>query len=133
MRGLLWKKWKGSLRMIKVVQTSTYLKGYKKIRKKYPAFADDMKTMLDSLEEKPKQGIEIFPNVYKKRISITGKSQGKSGGARLIFYYFTTGENVVLMYVYDKAEISDIPDPEIKGFVKELLEYFESEDDEKQE
>ncbi len=107
--------------MNEIIATSNYLKGYKKIRKKYPSFATDIESIFSALEKDAKQGKEIMPNVYKLRVAISGKNQGKSGGARLIFYYLTVKEKVILMYVYDKAEIADIPDHEVKDFVKELL------------
>jgi mRNA-degrading endonuclease RelE of RelBE toxin-antitoxin system len=114
--------------MNEIIVTLNYLKGYKKIRKKYVSFANDMENVINSLEQNAQQGKEIMPNVYKLRVTISGKNKGKSGGARLIFYYLVSDEKVILMYVYDKSETSDIDDQEIKDFVKDLLIDLEDED-----
>ncbi len=119
--------------MNNIIFTLNFERDLKRLVKKYPPFRKDMAELVASLKENALQGSEPFPNVRKIRLSITGKSRGKSGGARVIIYVRIEKEQVYCLYLYDKAEISDIPDHEIKDFVKELLAYFESEDDEKQE
>lgn len=111
--------------MNSVILTQNFKKGYKQIVKKYPAFRQDMEALLTSLENNALQGVEPFPNVRKIRVAITGKMKGKSGGARVIVYVHVKENEVYCLYVYDKAEIADIPDHEIKDFVKELMFHIE--------
>ncbi len=92
----------------------------------------DMDHLLASLEENALQGVETLPNVRKIRFAITGKTKGKSGGARLIIYVRIKKERIYCLYVYDKADIASIPDHELKAFVKELIEDL-AEEDEKEE
>lgn len=68
-----------------------------------------------------------MPSIWKIRVSISGKSKGKSGGARVIYYAHIDNETIFLLYVYDKSEIANIEDSEIKAFLTDLLESLQSE------
>lgn len=46
--------------------------------------ADGYSDFLDSLQENPFQGAELYPGIRKIRMSITSKGRGKSGSARVI-------------------------------------------------
>jgi hypothetical protein len=59
----------------------------KPLLKKYPSFKADLKQLEDDLRNNPLMGTEIHPNIFKIRIAITGKGQGKRGGARVISYH----------------------------------------------
>ncbi len=119
--------------MNELISTPHFKKGYKQLTKKYPAFKQKLDDFLEALTKNPFQGAEPFPNVRKIRLSIEGKNKGKSGGARVIIYVRIEKEQIYGLYLYDKSEIADIPDHEIKDFVKELLDYFDEEDEEKKE
>lgn len=58
----------------------------KAMAKKYKSFVKDYKDFLESLKTNPIQGKSLGGGVYKIRISITSKSKGKSGGARILTY-----------------------------------------------
>ena len=53
-------------------------------------------------------GDEIFPNCRKARIAIKSKGKGKSGGARIIFYFEIIEDTIILLFIYDKIIVSSI-------------------------
>ena len=66
-----------------VLTTDEFLKDVKSIIKIYPGFKHDIQNTILLLQENPEQGDHLGHGLYKLRISITGKSSGKSYGARV--------------------------------------------------
>jgi mRNA-degrading endonuclease RelE of RelBE toxin-antitoxin system len=62
-------------------------KSLKRLNKKYPSLKADYLAFLRELEINPMMGDEIFPNCRKARVAIKSKGKGKSGGARVVFYF----------------------------------------------
>ncbi|MCW5959965.1 MAG: type II toxin-antitoxin system RelE/ParE family toxin [Pyrinomonadaceae bacterium] len=56
------------------------------------------------------------------RLAITSKNKGKSGGARVISYFYQTAETIYLLSIYDKSETENITDAELKELIKEVEE-----------
>jgi mRNA-degrading endonuclease RelE of RelBE toxin-antitoxin system len=52
------------------------------------------------------------------RLQNSDISKGKSGGYRLI-YYIKTADFVILITIYTKSEVSDIPADEIRRLIDE--------------
>ena len=78
--------------------------------------------LIDSLENKPEQGVSLGNNCYKIRFAISSKSKGKSGGARVITCVKIVETTVYLLSVFDKSEHNTISDNEIKNLLKEISE-----------
>lgn len=96
------------------------LKGY---QKKYKGFDEDIKVFREDLKADPYQGVEIAPHIRKVRMAITAKGKGKSGGARVITFDALVSEQegkLYLLFIYDKAEASNIKMNVIQAMVKEL-------------
>jgi len=53
-------------------------------------------------------------------MAITSKKKGKSGGARIITYVQIIDEQIYLLSIYDKSEITTITDNEIIGRINDL-------------
>ncbi|MCL4165465.1 UNVERIFIED_CONTAM: hypothetical protein GTU68_000936 [Idotea baltica] len=53
-------------------------------------------------------------------MAIQSKGKGKSGGARVITYILVSEETVYLLSIYDKSELDNISDKELK----DLLSYI---------
>jgi len=70
-------------------------------------------------EINPCEGVLIGENIYKIRLAI--KSKGKSGGARIITFLYTAKETLYLLAIYDKSDIENISDSEIKERLTVLL------------
>ena len=91
----------------------------KRLMKKYPSIGQDLKLLLESLENNPTQGDALGKDCYKVRMGITSKNKGKSGGARVITCVKILDESVILLSIYDKSEQSDIPSDLIQRLLKD--------------
>lgn len=106
------------------IETSRYFDvEAKRLNKKYPSFKNDYKELLESLKERPLQGVELLPGVRKIRFSIKSKGKGKSGGARVITHNLIISENegrIALLLLYDKNDASTVKTEVLKEILKEL-------------
>jgi mRNA-degrading endonuclease RelE of RelBE toxin-antitoxin system len=84
-------------------------KQLKRLVKKYPSLKQEFIQLILSLENDPIQGTALGNNCYKIRLSIAGKSKGKSGGARVITHIKITKSAIYLLSIYDKSESEDLP------------------------
>lgn len=55
---------------------------------------------------------------YKIRLGIRSKGKGKSGGARVITYFYYVDETVFLLTIYDKSDKNDLTDDELLELLK---------------
>ncbi|MEI7504221.1 MAG: type II toxin-antitoxin system RelE/ParE family toxin [Paludibacter sp.] len=100
--------------------TDDFEKSLKRLAKKYKSLKGEYLELLKELENNPFIGVEIIANCRKVRLSIKSKGKGKSGGARVIFYYEIINDRIVLIYIYDKSEMENVKD----DFVRTLLQPF---------
>jgi len=70
----------------------------------------------------PTKGTPIGHSCYKIRLSIKSKGKGKSGGARVITYYYIHGNTVHLLSIYDKAELKNISEEKITELLRAIKE-----------
>jgi mRNA-degrading endonuclease RelE of RelBE toxin-antitoxin system len=103
-----------------ILTTHFFEKEYKKLSKKYPSLKNDFQKILAALYEDPKSGESIGNNCYKIRMSIASKNKGKSGGARIITHLRFVNEEIFLLSIYDKSELSNIPEEEIIVRIKNI-------------
>lgn len=82
----------------------------------------DFALFLESLENNPIQGSSIGKDCYKVRLAISSKNQGKSGGARILTCVKIVDGILFLFGIYDKSELSALPDKEIKRRTEKLDE-----------
>jgi len=87
-----------------VLFSSSFKRELKRIAKKHKQILKDIGQLSDDLSNNPKIGIDLGQNVYKIRLSVTGTSKGKSGGARVITYVKFVNETVILAEIYLKNE-----------------------------
>ncbi len=83
----------------------------KRLAKRYRSMKDDYASLLKQIKDNPAAGIDMGDGIRKIRMAITAKGKGKSGGARVITYNVVTkveDNEVVLVTIYDKAEVSSI-------------------------
>lgn len=104
----------------KVEATPQFLSEAKRLSKKYPSLKDNIKYLAEQLSHNPKQGTPLGKDAYKVRLAITGKAQGKSGGARVITCVKIISAVVYLVSIYDKSAQSIISDKELKARIKNL-------------
>jgi hypothetical protein len=91
-----------------IVTIPPFERNFKRLLKKYPSLKADLHTLIEVLEENPTFGIPLGENCFKIRLAIRSKSKGKSGGARLITMVKFDKERMVLLAIYDKAEVDTI-------------------------
>lgn len=109
--------------------TKNFKTAAKPLLKKYQSLSKDLLQLQKELEQTPRLGTSLGQDTYKIRLKITSKGKGKSGGARVISLVETTvigvaeinteGEITInLITIYDKADIDNISDKELKDLIK---------------
>ena len=101
-------------------RTETFSNHLKDLAKKYPSMKKDYETLLDSLENNPRQGTALGRNCYKIRMKISAKNAGKSGGARVITYVKIENKRITLLDIYDKSEKETISEKELTELLKKV-------------
>jgi mRNA-degrading endonuclease RelE of RelBE toxin-antitoxin system len=103
-----------------IILTPFFEKEYKKLLKKYASLTKDFQKVISDLKENPKTGESIGNNCYKIRMSISSKNKGKSGGARIITHVKFIDNELFLISIYDKSELSNIAEEEIVLRIKSI-------------
>ena len=113
-----------------IITTADVDRTIKRLSKKYKGFDEDIRAFREDLKADPHQGVEIAPqgveiapHIRKVRMAITAKGKGKSGGARVITFDALVSEQggkLYLLFIYDKAEASNVKMNVIKAIIKEL-------------
>jgi len=94
----------------------------KRLYKKYASLANEIEALADELRTNPTTGTPIGHSCYKVRLAIKSKGKGKSGGARVITYYYIRGSTVYLLSIYDKAEQENISEEKIAELLQGIKE-----------
>ena len=103
-----------------VIPTPLFEKELKRLAKKYPSIKKDLIVLTDELQDEPRLGTPLGHDCYKIRMAISSKGKGKSGGARIITYVQIIKTNIFLLAIYDKGDIENISDRELKERLKGL-------------
>lgn len=93
----------------------------KRLAKKYPSLAADIRNLRAELNKNPFQGSPLGENTYKVRMAISSKGKGKSGGARVITCVKIIDDIIHLLTIYDKSDIENISD----AYLEELRKLIE--------
>lgn len=105
----------------------------KPLLKKYNSLSNDLLKLEKDLIENPRLGNPLGKDAYKIRLKISSKNKGKSGGARIIslvdstligFIEQTSYEEITvnLLSIYDKSDVANITDKELKDLIKSFKE-----------
>jgi mRNA-degrading endonuclease RelE of RelBE toxin-antitoxin system len=111
--------------------TSNFKKSAKPLLKKYNSLKTELLVLEKDLIQNPHMGISLGNNAYKIRIKIASKQKGKSGGARIITLVESnlliktekvseTETIVYLVSIFDKSEVENIPEKELKVLIKNI-------------
>ncbi len=95
----------------------------KRLAKKYKSLRSDLLQFQKEIKKNPFLGTEILPGVRKIRMAITSKGKGKSGGARIISFIAINdieSGDIILLYIYDKSESSNIKTEYLKQLLRDL-------------
>jgi mRNA-degrading endonuclease RelE of RelBE toxin-antitoxin system len=66
----------------RVDTTPNFEREAKRLIKKYKSLQNEINSLNDSLEEKPKQGAHLGNDIYKIRLAVKSQEKGKRGGAK---------------------------------------------------
>ena len=106
---------------VTTVITDSFARATKKLRKKYPSIISDVERLQNDLRTNPTMGVLLKDNIYKIRLAIKSKGQGKSGGARVIAYHEillqVTQHTIHLIAIYDKSDQTTISDAKIQNLL----------------
>jgi hypothetical protein len=78
----------------------------------------DLNNLIDVLSENPENGKSLGHGIFKIRMSINSKGQGKSSGARVITYVVTEDKEIYLVYIYDKSQLENITKQQVFELLK---------------
>lgn len=106
---------------LKIISLESFKKDVKKLYKKNKKPPEDLKKLNQELLNNPKIGIELSSRLYKVRLENSSTNSGKSGGFRIIYYYINENENIYLLKMYSKTEITNIKDEILIKLLKEQL------------
>jgi mRNA-degrading endonuclease RelE of RelBE toxin-antitoxin system len=113
---------------VTITATSRFLTNAKRLAKKYSSLKGDLIELNNQLIINPTLGVQIKKNIYKIRLAIKSKNKGKSGGARVITYYFDENETQIelfLLTIYDKSSQSEIEDYELSELITNVEKIIE--------
>ena len=108
---------------LKIISLESFKKDAKELFKKNKKLPIDLKKLNDILEENPKSGIELSSDLYKIRLENSSSKVGKSGGFRVIYYYIDKNENLYLLKIYSKTEISNIKEEVLIKILNEQMSW----------
>jgi mRNA-degrading endonuclease RelE of RelBE toxin-antitoxin system len=103
---------------LKIISLDAFGRDVKRLYKKYKQLSKDLKTLQRVLEGDPRSGIELGHNCYKIRLANSSIPTGKSGGFRVVYYYFDEENNLYLMAIYSKTELENISEERIVEILK---------------
>jgi mRNA-degrading endonuclease RelE of RelBE toxin-antitoxin system len=107
-----------------IIATLSFEKELKRLAKKYTSIKQDYAILLKKLQEEPRLGVPLGNDCYKIRLAITSKQKGKSGGARVITFFYSIKETLYLLGVYDKSEKETLKEHEIKARLEEITDFY---------
>ncbi|MBL7764577.1 MAG: hypothetical protein JNJ58_00655 [Chitinophagaceae bacterium] len=103
-----------------IIPTHRFEKELKRLAKKFPSLKNEFSEFIDLINTDPESGIYIGNHCYKIRLAIGSKGKGKSGGARIITYFYFEMGTVYLLTIYDKSEKEDLKPNELKDIIDNL-------------
>ena len=103
---------------LNILRLEQFTKDVKKLYKKYKQLPNDLTQLSKTLNQDPKAGIELGANCYKLRLANSSIPTGKSGGFRVVYYYYDGESNLYLLTMFSKREVENISDEIILELLK---------------
>ena len=91
------------LRAVEFIETSTFTRLMAELvsDEEYADFQNE-------LAERPDQGAPMRDCGGVRKVRMAARGKGKSGGARVIYYYLRNHETIYLLYVFTKDEAANL-------------------------
>ncbi|WP_396211770.1 type II toxin-antitoxin system RelE/ParE family toxin [Flavobacterium sp.] len=93
------------------VETSIFEKELKRLSKKHKSIKEDIRNLMNTIEENPDIGVDLGNGFKKIRMSITSKGKGKSGGARVVTQNIIINKEehkIIMVILWDKSEVENV-------------------------
>jgi hypothetical protein len=93
------------------VETSIFEKELKRLSKKHKSIKEDIRNLMNTIEENPNIGVDLGNGFKKIRMSITSKGKGKSGGARVVTQNIIINKEehkIIMVILWDKSEVENV-------------------------
>lgn len=103
---------------LNILRLEQFTKDVKKLYKKYKQLPNDLIQLSKTLNQNPKAGIELGANCYKLRLANSSIPTGKSGGFRVVYYYYDGENNLYLLTMFSKRDMENISDEAILELLK---------------
>lgn len=103
-----------------ILLTGRFEKEIKRLIKKYPSLKLEFSELVTVLKNNPETGISLGNSCFKIRLAIASKGKGKSGGARIITYFYLQESTIYLLSIYDKSEKETITTKELQDLIQSL-------------
>ena len=98
---------------LKIISLGNFKKEAKKLHTKYKKLPSDLKALAERLNTNPKKGIELGANCYKIRLKNSSIPTGKSGGFRIVYYYYDGESDLYLLSIFSKRDMENISDKRV--------------------
>ncbi len=98
---------------LKIIRLDNFSKEAKKLYKKYKKLPSDLKALSERLNANPKDGIDLGSNCYKIRLENSSIPTGKSGGFRIVYYYYDGESDLYLLSIFSKRDMENISDERV--------------------
>lgn len=95
--------------LITVVEMPTFIRRAEKLLTE-----DERQTLIRFLAENPEAGDEIQGTGGVRKVRFGAKGKGKSGGVRVIYYYFDMHNPLVAIFIYGKGEQVDLTPEQVR-------------------
>lgn len=98
---------------ISIVETSAFIKRAEKI-----VTDDELDNIKELLAENPEIGDLIRGSGGIRKVRVAAQQKGKSGGARVIYYFYNETIPLFLLDIYAKSEKIDLKKTELEALRK---------------
>lgn len=85
---------------------------------------EDYLALQIALMERPDAGAIIPGSGGLRKLRWAGSGRGKRGGLRLIYYYVTAEGQILLLHLYAKNEMDDLPPALLKQLKQEVEQHL---------
>ena len=106
----------------RIEPTERFQRETKRLSKKYRSISSELRELSEGLKANPHLGTDLGAGIFKIRLAIKSKGKGKSGGMRVITFLVTTDKEVYLLTIYDKSELANVNDKDLKEQVQEIIQ-----------
>ena len=106
-------------RFIEFVETPVFTKLLSEILKD-----DEYRVLQGYLSGKPEAGNIIKESGGLRKLRWAAKGKGKSGGSRVIYYWVTDKEKILMVFIYSKNKTEDLSSEQTKILKNQVEKYL---------